>query len=68
MMKSGATQLRRLTALVLTLALLLTAWAVPALALEGWDDLTLSVTWTDAAGNVWPVPAWSVPDDQVTPG
>ena len=52
-MTYSACQPRRLMALVLTLALLLTGWTVPAYAQEDWELLNIRLTWQDASGNTY---------------
>ena len=62
MMKSGATHLHRLLAFVLTLALLMTTWTVPAKALEDWENLAISVLQPDADSMfTMSIPATPVP-------
>ena len=52
-MTYSAWQPRRLMALVLTLALLVAGWTVPAYAQEDWELLNIRLTWQDAGGNTY---------------
>ena len=53
MMKTGARMHHRLLSLLLALVLLVSAGCMPAQALEGWETMTVSVTWTDDWGNLY---------------
>lgn len=57
MKHSGAMSFPRLTALVLAALLLFSVCIPTALAADIWDDLTISILWTDGKGRLQAVPA-----------
>ncbi|MGN0794425.1 MAG: MucBP domain-containing protein [Aristaeellaceae bacterium] len=62
MRRFGGNKLRQLMGTVLSLLMLLAV--VPASAqTPGWENVTVSVIWTDASGNRWETPAVSVPEE-----
>ena len=50
MRKSGVKGLGRLLSVLMVAALLMTTAMVPALALDRWEDVVVSVIWTDSQG------------------
>ena len=48
MRKSGVKGLGRLLSVLMVAALLMTTAMVPALALDRWEDVVVSVIWTDS--------------------
>ncbi len=57
---NGAARLNRIAAFLLTVMMLMTTCMTPAYAANIWDELVLSVLWTDASGQVRTVPAQPV--------
>lgn len=51
MRKSGVKGLGRLLSVLMVAALLMTTAMVPALALDRWEDVVVSVIWTDSQGS-----------------
>lgn len=56
----GAAHRSRIAAFLLTVVMLITTCFTPALAVSIWDELALSIHWTDASGNPQTVPALPV--------
>ena len=62
MRKSGVKGLGRLLSVLMVAALLMTTAMVPALALDRWEDVVVSVIWTDSQGQQQTTQAFHVPD------
>ena len=62
MRKSGVKGLGRLLSVLMVAALLMTTAMVPALALDRWEDVVVSVIWTDSQGQQQTTQAFPVPD------
>ncbi len=56
----GAARLNRIAAFLLTVMMLMTTCMTPAYAANIWDELVLSIVWTDGSGQVQTVPALPV--------
>ena len=62
MRKSGVKGLGRLLSVLMVAALLMTTAMVPALALDRWEDVVVSIFWTDAQGQQQTTQAFPVPN------